>query len=118
MHIRKKHNENVPVSNKQLKESAKEYPFEYVLAYRNDIEKYRSLGYKYLLDFKPFVDMRQGIRQSNSNTIVKFPLYIQDLTNNDIYILDYISETFTYYYRGIIKKTLVKQVKKKYKLKK
>ncbi|GCC50230.1 hypothetical protein SanaruYs_04450 [Chryseotalea sanaruensis] len=115
--LKKNHNTNVAGSNLQLRTAAKEYPFEYVITSRENVLAYKELGYKYVLDFKPFVDIRQGIRHSTTKVTVYFPLYIYDLTTTDTYIIDNVSENFVYYYTGLMKKALIKQVKRKYKLK-
>ncbi len=113
--IRKMHNKFVQQANKELLSTVSDYPFDYTVIRRHQLKEYAEEGSKYVLDFKPFTDAQKGIRHAGKEEIVKFPLYILDLTTNNRYILSYVSENFVYKYGGLIKKYLLKAVKSKYK---
>src|SRR6186713_1190093 len=52
---KKKYNKEVPKANKELMASSKKYPFDYTIASRDELNNYKANGYKYALDFQPFV---------------------------------------------------------------
>ena len=115
--IKRMHNQNVNRSNDELELTAQEYPFEHVITTRNQVAEYMKKGYKYVFDFKPFVDAQEGIRHSNGNYTVKFPVYILDLTTNATYNLGYLADNFVYRYKTILTRYLLRPVKSKYKSK-
>lgn len=112
--IKKVHNFNVPKANAQLADIAPDYPFEYKIGRRSQLEEYKAEGYKYVLDYVPFTEAQQGIRHTNSNYSVKFPVFVKNLENGDIYILGYVTDNFVYKYKGMFKKHFLKDVKSKY----
>ena len=114
---RKKYNKNVSKANDELMVSSKKYPFVCTTAHRDEINKYKALGYKYVLDFQPFVKLREGEIRADADNTESYPLYLSDLSNNSVYIVDYVDQYFSYEYSTIIEKIFLKEVKKKYKLK-
>jgi len=114
---KKKHNKKVPKANNELMASTKKYPFNYVITCRNEIDKYKARGCKYVLDFQPFIKLKEGVMQADADNTESYPLFLRDLTNEDIYIVEYVDQSFAYQYSDIIEKIFLKEVKKKYKLK-
>jgi hypothetical protein len=113
--IKKFHNTRVIRCNEQLKASAALYPFDHVIISRSEIQKYKDLGYKYVLDFAPFNNASQGIIKSDAHTKVKFPVYVMDLTTSDIYKAGYLDEDQRYRYKALMKKYVLNRVKRMYK---
>lgn len=115
--FKKIHNVNVPKSNAQLASIAPKYPFTYKIGRRSQLENYKAEGYKYVLDYVPFTEAQQGIRHTNSNYRVQFPVYIENLENGDIYLLGYVTDNFVYKYKSIFNKYFLKDVKSKFRSK-
>ena len=115
--VKKMHNSKMGKSNEELVTSALLYPFDYIITKRNKIDEFRQKGYKYLLDFKPFVEMPLGnwFAMAAKGYTVSFPVYILDLTNGERYLLGYATEAYTYHYKKIFKQYLLRKLKRKYK---
>ena len=113
---KKRHNSMYQKANEGITETAKLYPFEYIIATRADIEKFKADGYKYVFDSELLKTIMTGERASSSSVSVSYPFYLQDLTTNDIYLVDDVPESKVYYTREYMK-TLIRQAKRKYKVK-
>ena len=122
------HNNVIPVSNKQLKEAAKEYPFKYIIASISEVDSLSKANYKYVYYSPAFEKVKTGQRmgtkssvsfspgkQTTKTTYVIQNIVLVNLENNDLYYVGEYSETFVYYYKGLIK-DFVKKVKKQYNL--
>ena len=122
----KRNNEAATKANAQLLEAVRQYPFAYRITTPDSIDYYRTQGYKYKLYHSSFNSLRDGSFQGTTShvtggtrtyTSTSVDLYVQDLNNNDKYIFDSFSETFVYYYKGIVE-MLVKKVSKQFDVKK
>jgi hypothetical protein len=123
---RKRHNEAAFEANKQLVEAVARYPFAYRITSQDSVDYYRDQGYKYKLFHSSFNAVTDGTFRgttghgsgaSRTYTSTSVDLYVQNLTNNDQYVFDSFSETFIYYYKGIVG-MLVKKVGKQFDVKK
>lgn len=112
----KKYNREVPKANDELTASSKKYPFDYAIARRDELDNYKSNGYKYALDFQPFSRLKEGEMQADADVTESYPLFLQDLTSGEVFIIEYVDQSFAYEYSAIIEKVFLKEVKKKYKL--
>lgn len=112
------HAVNFPHSNEQLAKAVQHYPFAYRITTQDSVAYYQARGYKYMLfyeSFNAFVDGSFSGTRSNIPTMVD--LYVQDLATGDKYIVDDFSETFIYYYKGLVS-MLLKRVDKQFDAKK
>lgn len=113
---RKQHHNSVFVeANNQLQTEAAKYPFSYHITTQDSIAYYREHGYKYMLfhnSFNSFLDGNYAGTNRNGATYVD--LYLRNLTNNDLYVIDDFSETFIYYYKGLFG-MLLKKTEKQFK---
>lgn len=118
----KTHNTNTPKANAQLQEAAAKYPFPYRITTQDSVAYYYGQGYKYALyynSFNSFVTQNfkgSSLHTSSSGTTMRVTienLYVLDMSNGDRYKVDEFSETFTYYYKGIVG-MLVKRVGKQF----
>ena len=112
------HNEVFPTTNAQLVKAAAKYPFPYRITTQDSVTYYAEHGYKYALFHSSFDAVKTGHYVGSSSngyytntTTVK--LFIQDLTTGKHYPVDTFSETFIYYYKGIVK-LLMKRVDKQF----
>src|SRR5687768_16913013 len=119
------HNEVIPTSNKQLRDGIKSYPFKYIVASVNQLDSLSKANYKYALYYPGQEKVKTGSRmgttsrgQSGNQTvnITVEKLVIIDLQNNDEYFVHEFSQTFVYYYKGLIKE-FMKKLNKQYNLK-
>lgn len=116
--MHKRRNEEMPESNKELNEEAKNYPFEYVICKRTEIDTYKSKGYKYLLDCGLFQGIDSGENMyAGYKKQVYSELYIINLETGDKHRVMDVTDTFVFKYK-LIMKTLNKEVRKKYNIKK
>ena len=112
------HAVNFPHANEQLEKAVQHYPFAYRMTTQDSVTYYQGRGYKYVLfhrSFNAFTEGRFSGTRDNSPTMVD--LYVQDLTTGDKYIVDDFSETFIYYYKGLVG-MLLKRVDKQFDAKK
>jgi len=114
------HNKKVPKANADLEDAAKNYPFDYTIATRKDIEKLASQGYKYILDCETFENMRNGFRQDQSTrttiTVYLYKLYLRDMKSNTLFVVtNDFKENYTYFPKYIMNKVFIPAVKKKFK---
>lgn len=109
---------NYPHANEQLEKAASHYPFAYRITTQDSTTYYYEHGYKYVLFHRSFNAFTEGyFRGSNSSSSTSVDLYIKDLSSGDRYIVNEFSETFIYYYKGLIG-MLLKRVEKQFKVKK
>jgi len=107
-------NNNAPVSNAQLNEQAKEYPFKYVISNRSVYKDSLASTCRYVLENEYMEAYNNGVNLNYEiNSVSESPMYILDLKTGDKYKLFGINAGETYYYTGIMKK-FVKTVKKEY----
>lgn len=123
---RKRHNEAAYEANKQLEAAVVNYPYAYRITTQDSVEYYRAQGYKYKLFHSSFNAVLNGtfrgtqghgMGANRTYTSTSVDLFVQDLATNDKYVFDSFSETFIYYYKGIVG-MLVKKVKKQFDAKK
>lgn len=119
---RKRHNEMAYEANKQLDEAVLKYPYAYRVTTQDSVDYYRARGYKYKLFHSSFNAVLDGTYQGTRGhgmgagrtyTSTSVDLYVQDLSTNDKYVFDSFSETFIYYYKGIVG-MLVKKASKQF----
>lgn len=119
--LMKNHNEVYAASNEQLVKAAARYPFPYRITTQDSSTYYAERGYKYALFHSSFNAMTDGTyagTRSNGyySTTTDIKLFVQDLATGNRYPVDTFSETFVYYYKGIIGKFL-KKVDKQFSVK-
>lgn len=107
------HNEVYMVANEQLVKAAARYPFSYRITTQDSSTYYAQRGYKYALFHSSFNAVADGIytgTRSNGyySTKTDVKLFVQDLSTGNRYQVDTFSETFIYYYKGIINNFLKK----------
>ena len=112
------HAVNFPHANEQLEKAVQRYPFAHRITTQDSVAYYQAKGYKYVLfhqSFNAFTEGRFSGTRGNSPTMVD--LYVQDLGTGDRYIVEDFSETFIYYYKGLVG-MLLKRVDKQFDAKK
>ena len=122
----KNHNESIPEANRQLLQTAANYPYAYRITTLDSVDYYRRRGYKYMLmqgSFNSTIDGTfQGTRAHGAGakrtyTSTSVDIYVQDLNQKDKYVFNDFSETFIYYYKGQVE-MLLKKVAKQFDTKK
>ena len=109
------HNSVFAEANQQLLAEAAKYPYPYHITTQDSIAYYREHGYKYLLFHNSFNSWLDGnYSGTNRNGATYVDLYLRNLTNNDLYVIDDFSETFIYYYKGLVG-MLLKKTEKQFK---
>ena len=105
---------SIATSNEQLVKAAANYPFGYRITTQDSSTYYATRGYKYALFHSSFSAATDGTYAgTNGNYKTTVKLFVQDLTTGNRYQVDTFSETFIYYYKGIVGK-LLKQVAKQF----
>lgn len=117
----KNHNEVYLTANEQLIKAAAHYPFSYRITTQDSSTYYAQQGYKYSLFHTSFNAMTDGTYVGTSSNgyysnVTTVKLFVQDLTMGNRYPVDTFSETFVYYYKGIVGKFL-KKVNKQFDVK-
>jgi len=111
----KKRNKSAVEANKQLEEAAREYPYQYVIASRNDIDSLKEEGYKYVYECSMMKKYNDGVNMyAGQNKRYVSDMLVINLQTGEEHKVFEVSQTFVYYYKGIIKK-LLKKVKKEFK---
>ena len=112
------HAVNFPHANEQLEKAAQKYPFAHRITTQDSVAYYQARGYKYMLFHRSFNAFTEGRFQGTSgNNPTMVDLYVQDLATGDKYLVDDFSETFIYYYKGLVG-MLLKRVDKQFDVKK
>lgn len=110
----KNHNEVYAAANEQLVKAAANYPFGHRITTQDSSTYYATRGYKYALFHSSFNATTDGTYAgTNGNYATTVKLFVQDLATGNRYQVDTFSETFIYYYKGIVGK-LLKQVAKQF----
>lgn len=108
-------NRLITVSNRQLEEEAKNYPFDYVIATREEVPYYKAKGYKYVLDCPFFYSIDTGENlYAGYRKRYTAEIYILNLETGDRHALYSISQTFMFSYGPIMKK-VNRMIRKNYK---
>ena len=122
----KAHNSNAPRANSQLEEAAVKYPFAHRITTQDSAAYYYGQGYRYVLFYNAFnsvvnqkfqgTHMHTSFSGGSANTTMtttSTDLYVLDMATGDRYGVDSFSETFIYYYKGIVG-MLVKRANKQF----
>ena len=110
------HAVNYPHANEQLVKATAEYPYAYRITTQDSTAYYQERGYRYVLmhnSFNSFVNGTFRGSGSNPSSPTMVDLYVKDLSNGDKYIVDDFSETFVYYYKGLVG-MLLKRIHKQF----
>lgn len=110
------HAVNYPHANEQLVKAAAEYPYAHRITTQDSITYYQERGYRYVLmhnSFNSFINGTFRGSGSNASAPTMVDLYVKDLSNGDKYVVDDFSETFVYYYKGLVG-MLLKRVHKQF----
>lgn len=97
-------NEAAEKANKALAAGAKDYPYEYTIARRSDIDKLSAKGYKYVLESPLMQGYNTGddMRDESGQPLIA-NLEIMDLHSDDSYPIFSFGEDQVYDYKGIMK---------------
>ena len=97
-------NEAAEKANKELAAAAKDYPYEYIIASRDEVDKLSAKGYKYVLESPLMQGYNSGedmLDPSGQPLIAN--LEIMDLHSDDSYPIFSFGEDKVYDYKGIMK---------------
>lgn len=109
-----KRNKSAVEANQQLREAVKAYPFPYVISTRAEYKSWAEKGYRYVYENDLMEKYNNGANvYAGQQKRYVSDMYVQDLQTKDKYVAFELSQTFVYYYKGIMRK-LMKQVKKKF----
>ena len=105
----KKRNKAAIEANEQLEEAAKEYPYQYVIASRTEIDSLKEAGYKYVYECSMMKKYNDGVNMyAGQNKKYVSDMLVINLQTGEEHKVFEVSQTFVYYYKGIIKKTAQK----------
>ena len=125
----RKYNIQVPVLNIKLEESAKNYPFEYKIIDKSELNEYKAKGYKYIFEeitrlgtkyeleeHKNTYDLTQKSRSYYTTKSVKAlisDVYIKNLITDELYLI-YKDKS---YLLPVSLKDISQKIRKKYQVK-
>lgn len=97
-------NEAADKANKDLENAAKDYPYEYTIAFRSEVDKLSAEGYKYVLESPLMLGYNSGEdMRDESGELLYANIEIMDLHSDDSYPIFSFGEDQVYDYKGIMK---------------